>query len=364
MSLSRQTVFFFFWQAYTVLKTTFTPAEVTALRDEALDKAFEAFNHVTQGASSSSSSEPAVSRAGRRRRKPKPPTNPSLAAYLDGAQSADDAAAGPFVHPEPPPPKKIRTPTGSVVSADGTGPATGKAEEKLDNPAGEVRVEREYGVADKKGQRHQIVRPRTVSTSFGQPSVDAYLALVTSGLSRKMDDLANGAPNKAPDGAPSSDDVAAELAGPGTGTAVSVKVSADDAMVVAEVDNEGGGGGGGGREDKRRAAGKEEVVGVISYTEELSKNVVRTGVPPPLPKYTKVAMWRGEDVCLNQLGAGDVKELLVGIAWCEPKGSRQSVDLDLSVMVRLSESCCIFVWPFFIRKSSCDGLPQVYQLRL
>lgn len=356
---------FFFWQAYTVLKTTFTPAEVTALRDEALDKGFEAFNNVAQGASSSptpphlreavagdpSSSQPPLSRAGRRRRKAKAATNPSLSAYLDQAQSAAGATtAAPFVHPDPPPRKKIKTPTGSVVTAavaaaagdataDGAGSTAMEAEKVPDSPAGgEVRVEREYGVADKKGQRHQIVRPRTVSTSFGQASVDAYLTLVTSALSRKMDDLANGkAPNKGPDGASSFEEVAAEAAG--SGTAVSAEASAEDAMVVGS--NNGGGGG----EGNRRAAGEGEVVGVISYTEELGKNVVRTGIPPPLPKYTKVAMWRGEDVCLDQLGAGDMKELMVGIAWCEPKGSRYSVDLDLSVMVRLSRLLfCFFAF--------------------
>ncbi|CAN0457171.1 unnamed protein product, partial [Hapterophycus canaliculatus] len=138
--------------------------------------------------------------------------------------------------------------------------------------ADEVRVMRDCGVADKKGQRHQIIRPRTVSTRFGQPCVDAYLGLVTDGYDSESH-----------------------------------------------------------TECQREVKG--EVIGVISYTEELSKNVIRTGVPPPLPKYTKVAMWRGDDVCLNQLGAGDMEELLVGITWCEPKGSTAQIDLDLSVMV-------------------------------
>eukprot|EP00752_Nemacystus_decipiens_P008322 g7437.t1 len=314
-------------KTYTVLKTTFTPAEVSALRDEALDKGFEAFNNVEQEASlsASSSSQPTPSRAARRRRKAKPTPNPSLSVHLGQPQSAAGATATPFVHPEPPPRKKVRTPTGSVVSAAvaaaagvaaggdvaGSGSAEAEEKERIDGPAGEVRVEREYGVADKKGQRHQILRPRTVSTSFGQASVDAYLALVTSALSQKMDDVANGAPAKDPDGV----DVTEEAV-------MSAKAPVEDATMIDE-----------GAGDNRRAAGKEEVVGVISYTEELSKNVVRTGIPPPLPKYTRVAMWRGEEICLNQLGAGDMKELMVGIQWCQPKQSRQKIDLDLSVMV-------------------------------
>lgn len=331
-------------QAFTVLKSNFTPAEVSALCAEALEKGFKAFNNVAEGDSSSSSPaaaedgigdpsfQPVPSRAGRRKRKTNTKANLQLSSFLDQAQGAA-GAAGAFVHPEPPPSKKKKTAAGSSGDDGSLNPASGtlaegtgatEAGEKVDNLAGEVRVEREYGVADKKGQRHQIVRPRTVSTSFGQACVDAYLALVISALSRKMNDLANGAPSKCADGAPSSEKAATRTAG--SGTTVPGEASAEDAMVVAGGDDDGDDG-------SRRAVTAEEVVGVISYTEELRKNVVRTGVPPPLPKYTKVAMWRGEDVCLSQLGAGDMKELMVGIAWCQPQGSRQSVDLDLSVMV-------------------------------
>lgn len=300
-----------------MLKTTFTPGEVSALRQEALDKSSTATKNVPPGGAASlqeaAAGDPTVQtalpRAGHRRRK-------TISA---GASTA------PFVHPEPTPSKKQRTAaagsTGSTggndnpaaaAAFDEASPAATDAEKMVDeDPAGEVRVGREYGVADKKGQRHQIFRPRTVSTSFGQACVDAYLALVISALSQKMEDLGNGAPpNKCPDG--------------GISTLTDVGETTGSGMTVVEEDNGGG---------KRRAAEKEEVVGVISYTEELSKNVVRTGVPPPLPKYTKVAMWRGEDVCLNQLGAGDMKELMVGIAWCQPKGPTPSIDLDLSVMV-------------------------------
>lgn len=355
-------------QAYTVLKTTFTQAEVSALCEEALEKGFQAFNKVAgddtpaDGESADDPSfQPALSRAGRRKRKnkTKAATHPTLSSFLDQAQGA--GATGTFVHPEPPPSKKKKTtktkgsngdggsiynPAAGVALVDGTGPgeteteteaeteAEAQAENTFDNNlAGEVRVARECGVADKKGQRHQITRPRTVSTSFGQVCVDAYLGLVRSALSQKMDDLANGAPNKCPDGGgPSSEGLAQKA---GSATTVTGKPSVEDMMMVAD-----GNGGDDDEDGDRRAAAKEEVVGVISYTEELSKNVVRTGVPPPLPKYTKVAMWRGEDVCLNQLGAGDMEEVLVGIAWCEPKGLRRSVDLDLSVMVSSTGLVC------------------------
>lgn len=200
--------------------------------------------------------------------------------------------------------KKKKIDEGSSAPAATTGEGGAGGGGKIGEPVmsrdpltDEVRVVRECGVADKKGQRHQINRPRTVSTRFGQACVDGYLGLVTSALSQKMDDLASPTP-----------------------TNVNVKAADGDA---SEANSEEG------NEVKR-----DVVVGVISYTEELSKNVVRTGVPPPLPKYTKVAMWRGEDICLNQLGAGDMKRLLVGITWCEPKGSMTRIDLDLSVMVR------------------------------
>lgn len=206
-----------------------------------------------------------------------------------------------YVHPDSPPFKE-RKPLGTDDDGDSTCDALGiditgnalydgvrteatEIEKKPDLPTGEVTVVRKYGVADKKGQRDHIARSHTVSTHFGQSSVDAYLTLLTSVLSWKMDNLtsrpaassslvgleANEMPDKCLEDAP-------------------------NVLVV-----------------------KEEVVGLISYTEELSKNVVRTGVPPPLPKFTRVAMWRGEDVRLNQLGAGDMEELLVGINWCEPK---------------------------------------------
>lgn len=258
------------------------------------------------------------SRAGRRQRKKK--------RSLNAGEVGSAAKAGPYVHPDPPLKKRKTVVTGDDGDGDDTcdvmgndisgiaivdrdGPEVAKIRSKPHNTADEVRVVREYGVADKKGQRHQIDRPRTVSTRFGQSSVDAYLDLLTSVLSRKMEDLvspptesssradlkANGMRDKCPEGVPNV------------------------------------------------AAAREEVVGVISYTEELSKNVVRTGVPPPLPKFTRVAMWRGEDVCLNQLGAGEVQELLVGIHWCEPQGSNAQIDLDLSVMVSCADAPELFV---------------------
>lgn len=175
--------------------------------------------------------------------------------------------------------------------------------------------------------------------------MDAYLALVTSALSRKMDDLANGAPSKRPKGAPSLEDVDGAMESDMTASA---RASEEDKMVVAEDSND---------DDSRRAVGKEEMVGVISCTEELSKNVVGTGVPPTLPMYTKLAMWRGEDVCLNQLGAGGMKELMVSITWCQPKGYHQSIDLDRSVMVSSPGFRCCFLPD----STKVDGNPTLKQ---
>lgn len=257
-------------QAYTVLNTTFSPSEVAALSEatrelpSVTNNGDEEVGNLLGAHSAASSALP----RGRRKKRGK-------------------GTNAPHVHPEPAT-KKRRT--GDVVEG------VAETDEGEDTNAIEVRVTREYGVADKKGQRHQIDRQRTVSKGFGQKSVDAYTAMVSSVLSRKMETLAKA-------------DTANRK----------VKPSADSS--------------GSGKEGSAAEAG--EVIGVISYTEELNKNVVRSGVPPPLPEYTKVAMWRGEDVCLDQLGAGGMKELMVGITWCEPKGSHQSVDLDLSVMV-----CC------------------------
>lgn len=212
------------------------------------------------------------------------------------------------VHSEPPSPKRIRSDmkTGEHVDGGDGGDCNDHAKGKND----EVRVLKEFGVADKMGQRHQIIRQRTVSTSFGSDDVDGYTNLLSSVLSGKIDELVSGIPG--------------EVGGGGCG---------------------GGGEKGGGKANCRgngmrkshegsRETHDGEVVGVISYSEELSRNVVRSGVPPPLPRYTKVAMWRGEDVCLEQLGAGEMQELIVGITWCEPKsGKMGKVDLDLSVMV-------------------------------
>lgn len=307
-----------FSQVYNLLKTTFTLAEVAALCKEALEEASRA-SKVVRGADLSSA-QAVRPRSGRR--KPKTKRGLTLHSSADEAESAGNA--GPYVHPEPPLPKKRKAvgtgddstcPTGiditGIALVDGAGTEAMELEKVRDPPADEVRVVREYGVADKKGQRHQINRPRTVSTRFTQASVDAYLTLLTSALSRKMEGLAslpttssslvglnaNGIPDKCPEDVQNVED----FGGKGrSGTASGAASSKDVMMVTGVVDGRGGG-------DEARAAAKNEVVGVISYTEELSKNVVRTGVPPPLPKFTKVAMWRGEDVCLNQLGAGDMK---------------------------------------------------------
>lgn len=156
-------------------------------------------------------------------------------------------------------------------------------------------------VADKKGQRHQITRTRTISTNFGSASVEAYSNMLTSLISAQMEQLAAGRAKPRNDSTPHETGGRQE-AGEWTGGAGSV--------------------------DKR------DMMGIISYSEELCRNCVRSGVPPPLPKYTRVAMWRGEDVCLEQLGAGGMNELIVGVTWCEPKdGKMGRVDLDLSVMV-------------------------------
>lgn len=158
------------------------------------------------------------------------------------------------------------------------------------------------GVADKKGQRHLIKRTRTISTNFGSASVVAYNTMLSSLLSTKMENLAAGSAR----------------AGNGIVPAV-----AGESMQAGEGINSAG------------SVGKRDMLGIISYSEELCRNCVRSGVPPPLPKYTRVAMWRGEDVCLEQLGVADMNELIVGITWCEPKdGKTGKVDLDLSVMVR------------------------------
>ncbi|CAM9911654.1 unnamed protein product [Scytosiphon promiscuus] len=303
-------------KVYTVLKTTFTPAEIESLRDEALEKALGALGRVQSGnaalATGEGSRSPFMLAAPQaRRRKKKSKGNPRLSSQVGHAGRAPGATR-PHVHPEPPPMKKKKKEekidegsselAATVVASEGKAELGGESNspgKARDPSTDEVRVMRECGVADKKGQRHQITRPRTISTRFGQESVDGYRCLVTSALSRKMEDLTSVASAKMD---------------------VSVTDGGDSEAVAR------------GRNDAER-----EVVGVISYTEELSRNVIRSGVPPPLPKYTKVAMWRGEDVCLNQLGAGDMKELLVGITWCEPKGSTTRIDLDLSVMVYDSE---------------------------
>lgn len=229
----------------------------------------------------------------------------------------------PFVHPEPLKNKKKRPTDGMVVEPT--------AEDKhKQSSVEEVRVICEYGVADKKGQRFQIQRPRTVSTTFGQTSVDGYMAMLVSALSHMMKKI-NALSSGALDGGPTKGPMKAGKTTP----------------TIPPVD------------DGDMSLTTGEVVGVISYTEELSKNVVRSGVPPPLPKYTRVAMWRGEDVCLEQLGAGNMKEFLVGITWCGPKGWSHNVDLDLSVMVGCMREllCSNCFLRFFIVQFSRAG-PQ------
>ncbi|CBJ28634.1 conserved unknown protein [Ectocarpus siliculosus] len=342
-------------KVHTLLKKTFTSTEVSVLGQEAFEASFKAFNRieadnnaVEEDAANPSPAQAAAPLSRRARRKRKQPQannrpNVQLAAFLDQqAETAEKVV--PHVHPEPPPSKKSKTdgeacPSGPVVD----GADAGAAAEVKEGPD-EVRVMREYSVADKKGQRHQIVRPRTVSTSFGQPCVDAYVGLVVSALSQKMDQLGSlpalssplaripgGARGDSPvpmDAEQTRDDGSCVEAGVIVGATVATDQKARPAKESES--NPGEAGAEGGNDKSAKGNG---VVGVISYTEELRENVVRTGVPPPLPKYTRAQLWRGEDLCLDQLGAGGMKELLVGITWCEPKGSRDRIDLDLSVMV-------------------------------
>lgn len=319
---------------------------MSALGREAFETAFKAFNRVEAVDPSPSQAAP-LSRRARSKRKPPQVNNRRnirVAAFV-GQQAETAEKVGPHVHPEPPPSKKLKTdaetcPGGQVVYGVVAG-AEAEAKERPD----EVRVMREYSVADKKGQRHQIIRPRTVSTSFGQPCVDAYLGLVGSALSQKMEQLGSlpalssprdGIPGDTREDSPVPMD-AEQTRDDGScvepGVIVGATVTTDQkARPAAESDSNPGEAGAAGGNDK--SVKGNGVVGVISYTEELRENVVRTGVPPPLPKYTRAQLWRGEDLCLDQLGAGGMKELLVGITWCEPKGSRERIDLDLSVMVR------------------------------
>ncbi|CAN0403384.1 unnamed protein product, partial [Ectocarpus fasciculatus] len=344
-------------QVHTLLKKTFTSTEVSALGQEAFETAFKAYNRVEADNAVEEDEDAAVafseqaaplSRKARRKRKSSQVNsrpNVQLAAFLGQQQDETAIKVVPHVHPEPPPSKKSKSdgetcPGGQVVDrADAC--ATTEVKERPD----EVRVMREYSVADKKGQRHQIVRPRTVSTSFGQPCVDAYLGLVVSALSQKMEQLGSlpelSPPrHRIPGGTPRENSpvpMDAEQRRDGgscveAGVIVGVTATTDQKVRPAtkSESSPGDGGAAGGNDESVKGNG---VVGVISYTEELRENVVRTGVPPPLPKYTRAQLWRGEDLCLDQLGAGGMKELLVGITWCEPKGSLDSIDLDLSVMV-------------------------------
>ena len=90
------------------------------------------------------------------------------------------------------------------------------------------------------------------------------------------------------------------------------------------------------------ALGTKKVISLISLTPELHDNVIRSGLPPIEPPYSKVSMWRGEVVCINQLLEGgentdsktdsseaDGLELILGISWCQ-KQKGPVVDLDLS----------------------------------
>lgn len=346
-------------QVHTLLKKTFTSTEVSALGQEAFETSFEAFNRIeaddnaveedAADPSSAQAAAPLWRRARCKRKQPQANNRPNvqLAAFLDQhAETAEKVV--PHVHPEPPPSKKSKTdgegcPSRPVVD----GADAGAAAEVKEGPD-EVRVRRKYSVADKKGQLHQIVRPRSVSTSFGQPCVDAYLGLVVSALSQKMEQLGSlpalpsprdripgGSRGDSPvpiDAEQTRDDESCVEAGVIVGATVTTDQKARPAKESESTPGEAGAEGG-----NDKSAKGNGVVGVISYTEELRENVVRTGVPPPLPKYTRAQLWRGEDLCLDQLGAGGMKELLVGITWCEPKGSRDRIDLDLSVMVRNDE---------------------------
>ena len=256
-------------QALTVLKTTLSSGEIAALSEAAQAQASKIAltSRATQSGTDANRVEDRLDVASVRRRGRK-----NSRICRDGHRSN---FGKPFMHPVPPAGEKSKYSHLKLENLSLAG--------IMGRDTDEVRMTWESGVGDKKGQRHQIQRARTVSTRFGPNSVGTYRDMVGSALSLKMETFV--AASRTPD------------------------------EVLSE------------------APPQRAVVGVISYTEELSKNVVRSGVPPPLPKYTRVAMWRGDDVCLEQIGAGDVEELVAGITWCEPKGFDGRVDLDLSVIV-------------------------------
>lgn len=173
-------------------------------------------------------------------------------------------------------PENVATAKASEV----TSAKTGKTKEDPGSTLGdEVRVIREDGVADKKGQRHQIMRARTVSTSFGQACVDGYLGMVRLTLSRKIDALVSTPSLSKPSA--EGDAETAVLRPP---HAPQSPGNEDTNMAteqnIAGVSKTGG----------DQQAVTEQVVGIISYSEELKKNAIRSGVPPPLPKYARVAI--------------------------------------------------------------------------
>lgn len=276
-----------------MLKTKLSPAKVNVLTEAVLAMSFEASNQIT----------PDVP--------PDPIAEANAATHANWWRSQErrkGSPAGskstPFSHPEPPGKKRRVEKSGSGVAAQETlGASTiARAPDRRDPPPDEFRVKQYSSVADKEGQRHQISRARTISTRFGQTCVDEYVGMMSSVLSSRMQELTDSS---------------------GVGTCSGGAIANKPGMGECGVSK-----------DSEASVVAGEVSGVISYTEELSKNVVRSGVPPPLPDYTRVAMWRGESVCLEQIGAGQLeKELLVGIAWCERKGGGERVDLDLSVMV-------------------------------
>jgi len=72
---------------------------------------------------------------------------------------------------------------------------------------------------------------------------------------------------------------------------------------------------------------------IVVHSPEL-QNVIRTGVPPSIPAYSKSSLWRHERVHLQQLlqGEEEAPVLQAGISWTEAPG-QSHVDLDLSVIL-------------------------------
>ena len=73
---------------------------------------------------------------------------------------------------------------------------------------------------------------------------------------------------------------------------------------------------------------------VIVNTPEM-ENLVRTGLPPAIPAYTRASLWRNEAVCLQQIAreGEELDHIIAGISWCESQTKPKRIDLDLSIML-------------------------------